>query len=45
MGVELTDFTEISVLQKLQDAFSKMVGVAAITTDSQGKPVTSVLTY
>ena len=40
MGLEITDFAEISVLQKLQDAFSKMVGVAAITTDSQGKPVT-----
>lgn len=40
MGLELTDFTEISVLQRLQDSFSKMAGVAAITTDSQGKPVT-----
>lgn len=40
MGLELTDFTEISVLQKLQDSFSKMAGVAAITTDSQGKPIT-----
>lgn len=36
----LTDLIEQSTLQKIQDAFSNMVGMAALTTDSTGHPVT-----
>ncbi|MBR1860621.1 MAG: PocR ligand-binding domain-containing protein [Lachnospiraceae bacterium] len=36
----LTDLIEQPVLQKIQDAFSDMVGMAALTTDATGKPVT-----
>ena len=36
----LTDLIDKSTLQKIQDAFSNMVGMAALTTDSTGLPVT-----
>ncbi|MBQ9608098.1 MAG: PocR ligand-binding domain-containing protein [Lachnospiraceae bacterium] len=36
----LTDLIDQSTLQKIQDAFSNMVGMAALTTDSTGLPVT-----
>ncbi len=36
----LTDLIEIEMLQKIQDAFSNMVGVAALTTDANGVAVT-----
>lgn len=36
----LLDLLELSVLQKFQNSFSKMTGMAALTTDENGKPVT-----
>ncbi len=36
----LTDLISVDVLQKLQDAFSDMTGMAALTTDKYGIPVT-----
>lgn len=39
-GITLTDLFEVDVLQRIQDAFSKMTGFASIITDADGKPVT-----
>lgn len=36
----ITDLIDQSILQEIQDAFSNMVGMAAITTDAEGKAVT-----
>ena len=36
----LTDLIDISTLQKIQDAFSSMTGMAALTTDANGVAVT-----
>ena len=38
--LRLTDLVDIETLQRLQDAFSKMTGIAALTTDCDGVPVT-----
>ena len=38
--ITLTDLFEIEMLQRIQDAFSKMTGMASIITDAEGKPVT-----
>lgn len=38
--VYLTDLINVDMLQKIQDAFSEMTGMAALTTDADGKPVT-----
>lgn len=43
MGTEkiiLTDLIELETLQKIQDSFTKMTGIASITTDADGKAVT-----
>lgn len=40
LKVHLTDLIDVDTLQKIQDAFSKMTGMAALTTDADGKPVT-----
>ena len=45
LGVEvdelhLTDLLDVEVLQSIQDAFSNMTGMAALTTDFNGVPVT-----
>ncbi len=42
MGKELilTDFISVEMLQKIQDAFSDMVGMAALTADKNGTAVT-----
>ena len=37
----ITDLIDVSVLQRIQDMFSDMFGMAALTTDHQGKPVTT----
>ncbi|MGN0515189.1 MAG: PocR ligand-binding domain-containing protein [Lachnospiraceae bacterium] len=37
---KLTDLIDVSVLQKLQNGFSKYTGLAALTTDENGIPVT-----
>lgn len=36
----LTDLVEVEMLQKIQDAFSMMTGIASLTTDRYGVPVT-----
>lgn len=38
--IKLTDLFDVDMLQRIQDAFSKMTGLAAIITDAQGRPVT-----
>ena len=38
--IHLTDIMDTEMLQQIQDAFSDMTGLAAITTDAEGKPVT-----
>ena len=37
----LTDLIDLDTLQLIQDAFSKMTGVASIITDADGKPVSN----
>ena len=39
--IYLTDLIDIETLQELQDAFSDFTGMAAITTDKNGVPVTN----
>ena len=36
----LTDIVSADILQTIQDAFSDLTGMAALTTDADGKPVT-----
>ncbi len=36
----LTDLIDVDILQQVQDAFSDMTGMAALTTDADGNPVT-----
>lgn len=36
----ITDLVDIEILQRMQDAFSKMTGIAALTTDHNGVAVT-----
>lgn len=38
--IQITDLIEVEYLQKIQDAFAQMTGMASITTDVEGKPVT-----
>lgn len=38
--IQITDLIEVEYLQKIQDAFAQMTGMASITTDIEGKPVT-----
>lgn len=38
--LQLTDLVDVNTLQKIQDAFSRMTGIAAITTDANGVAVT-----
>lgn len=38
--LELTALVDVDILQRMQDAFSAMTGIAAITTDIHGVPVT-----
>ena len=38
--IKLTDLISTKVLQGIQDAFSNMVGMAALTTEADGHPVT-----
>lgn len=38
--LHLTDLIDIKVLQQFQDGFSRYVGVAALTSDAEGIPVT-----
>lgn len=38
--IQITDLIEVEYLQKIQDAFAQMTGMASITTDVEGRPVT-----
>lgn len=38
--MSITDLIDINILQKIQDSFSRMTGMAALTTDGKGAPVT-----
>lgn len=38
--LKLTDLVEVEILQKIQDACSHYTGMAALTTDADGKPIT-----
>lgn len=38
--ITLTDLFDVEMLQRIQDAFAKMTGLAAIITDAEGTPVT-----
>ena len=38
--INLTDLIDVNVLQQIQDGFSNFTGMAALTTDSDGVPVT-----
>ncbi len=39
-SLALTDLIDVEILQQIQDAFSNMTGMAALTTDAEGNPVT-----
>lgn len=39
-GLHITDLIDSTTLQKVQDEFSKFSGMAALTTDNRGTPVT-----
>ncbi len=39
--LKLTDLIDKEILQKVQDGFSDMSGMAAITTETNGRPVTT----
>ena len=40
--LKLVDLVKVETLQKIQDAFSNMTGIAALTTDADGVPVTEM---
>lgn len=39
--IKLTNLIGVDTLQRIQDAFSQMTGMAALTTDRDGVPVTT----
>lgn len=39
-NIKLTELIDVSILQKMQDSFSAMARMAALTTDENGVPVT-----
>ncbi len=39
-SLKLTNLIDVSVLQEIQDGFSDVTGMAALTTDADGNPVT-----
>nr|WP_249030682.1 PocR ligand-binding domain-containing protein [Sporomusa acidovorans] len=43
--LKLTDVINIDFLQKFQDDFAKGVGVASVTVDPEGKPITNPSSY
>ena len=38
--LKLTDLIDIEMLQRIQDAFADMTGMAVVTVDENGAPVT-----
>ncbi|MCR3759567.1 PocR ligand-binding domain-containing protein [Clostridium felsineum] len=41
----ITDVIDVGFLQEFQDSFSKSMGIAAVTVDTEGKPVTKPSNY
>ncbi len=39
-GIKLTELIDVKILQRMQDAFSEFTGMASLTTDEKGIPVT-----
>lgn len=39
-NIRLTDLIDVATLQRFQDSFSNMTGIAAVITDAEGMPVT-----
>ncbi len=39
-GLKLVDLIDVDTLQRLQDGFSSFTGMAALTTDENGVPIT-----
>ena len=38
--IKLVDLIDRDILQRFQDSFSDMTGMAALTTEADGKPIT-----
>lgn len=38
--IKLTDLIDVAVLQEIQDGFAEVTGMAALTTDADGSPIT-----
>ena len=38
--LKLTDLIDVETLQSIQDAFSNLVKISAVTTDANGVPIT-----
>ncbi len=45
LRLQLTDLIDMDTLQRIQDAFSKLTGFAALTTDADGVPVTDGVNF
>jgi two-component system, LytTR family, sensor kinase len=43
--LHIDDFVDISLLQRLQDTFAEAMGVAAVTVDRRGKPITKTSNF
>ena len=43
--LKLTDLIDKKMLQRIQDSFSNMTGMSALTTDAEGVPVTAASNY
>lgn len=39
-GLSIEDVVDVAILQRIQDKFAKAMGVAAVTVDRNGKPIT-----
>lgn len=44
-SLEIPDLIDIDILQRIQDTFAKAMGVAAVTVDRQGRPVTETSNF
>ena len=44
-ALKLTDVIELSFLQKFQDDFAEGVGIASVTVDPEGNPITKPSRY
>jgi two-component system, LytTR family, sensor kinase len=44
-NLEIVDFIDLNILQRIQDTFAKAMGVAAVTVDQRGAPVTKTSNF